>query len=41
MVRAGNFQKLEFFIFYENGAFLRVLESYQLRSASAVPIHKM
>ena len=32
MVKTGTIQKLSFLIFYENGAFLRVLESYMLRS---------
>ena len=40
MVKTSNVHKLIFFIFYENGAFLRVLESYLLISASAVPIQK-
>ena len=39
-VKTSNIHKLECFIFYENGAFVRVLESYLLRSASAVPIQK-
>ena len=40
MVKTSNVHKLAFFISYENGAFLRVLKSYLLRSASAVPIQK-
>ena len=40
MVKITNVHKLAWFIFYENGAFVRVLESYLLRSASAVPIQK-
>ena len=40
MVKTSNVHKLAFFIFYENEAFLRVLKSYLLRSASAVPIQK-
>ena len=40
MIKTSNVHKLAFFIFYENEAFLRVLESYLLRSASAVSIQK-
>ena len=40
MVKANNVHKLTFLLFYENEAFLRVLESYLLRSTSAVPIQK-
>ena len=40
MVKTSNVHKLAFFIFYEDGAFLRELKSYLLRSASAVSIQK-
>ena len=41
MVKTSNVHKLAFFfIFYENGAFLRLLKSYLLRSALAAPIQK-
>ena len=41
MVKTSNVHKLlGYSVSYENGAFLRVLESYLPRSASAVPIQK-
>ena len=41
IVKTSNVHKLAWYIFYKNGAFVRVLESYLLRSASAVPIQKL
>ena len=40
MLKISNVHKLALFIFCGNGAFMRVLESCFLRSASAIPIQK-